>query len=83
MGTFIAPSYIFQIRARCFVNIERLCPLLLKRLVWGFGDGSTLETTKTSLGILGSVICWENYMPMIRMAMYDQGNTIILHSNCR
>ena len=48
-------------------------PTAAERLVWGFGDGSTLETIKTNLGILGSVICWENYMPMIRMAMYDQG----------
>ena len=41
--------------------------------VWGFGDGSTLDTATTNLGIVGSVICWENYMPMMRMAMYDQG----------
>ena len=48
-------------------------PTAAERLVWGFGDGSTLQTTKTRLGVLGSVICWENYMPMMRMSMYDQG----------
>ncbi len=48
-------------------------PTAAERLVWGFGDGSTLQTAKTRLGVLGSVICWENYMPMMRMAMYNQG----------
>lgn len=52
---------------------RKIMPTAAERLVWGFGDGSTLEANKTSLGILGSVICWENYMPMMRMAMYDQG----------
>ena len=52
---------------------RKVMPTALERLVWGFGDGSTLETVKTRLGVLGSVICWENYMPMMRMSMYDQG----------
>lgn len=52
---------------------RKVMPTAAERLVWGFGDGSTLETAKTRLGVLGSVICWENYMPMMRMAMYDQG----------
>ena len=52
---------------------RKVMPTAAERLVWGFGDGSTLETAKTRLGVLGSVICWENYMPMMRMSMYDQG----------
>ena len=52
---------------------RKVMPTAAERLVWGFGDGSTLETVKTRLGVLGSVICWENYMPMMRMSMYDQG----------
>ena len=44
-----------------------------ERLVWGFGDGSTLPVYDTSLGKLGAVICWENYMPLMRMAMYSKG----------
>ena len=52
---------------------RKVMPTAAERLVWGFGDGSTLQTTKTRLGVLGSVICWENYMPMMRMSMYDQG----------
>ena len=45
----------------------------MERLVWGFGDGSTLPVADTELGRVGAVICWENYMPMLRMAMYAKG----------
>ena len=44
-----------------------------ERLGWGFGDGSTLPVYDTPLGKLGSVICWENYMPLLRAAMYGKG----------
>ena len=49
---------------------RKLMPTALERLVWGFGDGSTLQAVDTPWGRLGAVICWENYMPMLRMAMY-------------
>lgn len=52
---------------------RKLMPTALERLVWGFGDGSTLSVVDSALGRFGSVICWENYMPMLRMAMYAQG----------
>lgn len=48
-------------------------PTGAERLVWGFGDGSTMPSFDTDIGNLGAVICWENYMPMMRMAMYGQG----------
>ena len=51
---------------------RKLMPTALERLVWGFGDGSTLKTIDTPYGKLGAVICWENYMPALRMAMYQQ-----------
>jgi nitrilase len=38
-----------------------------------FGDGSTLTTVETAVGRAGAAICWENYMPMLRMAMYSKG----------
>jgi nitrilase len=52
---------------------RKLMPTALERLVWGQGDGSTLTVLDTPLGKLGAVICWENYMPMLRMAMYAKG----------
>jgi nitrilase len=48
-------------------------PTAMERLIWGFGDGSTMPVIDTELGKLGSVICWENYMPMMRMGMYSKG----------
>ncbi len=52
---------------------RKLMPTGAERLIWGFGDGSTLTVIDTALGRVGAVICWENYMPMMRMAMYDKG----------
>ncbi|HEX2493902.1 MAG TPA: carbon-nitrogen hydrolase family protein, partial [Steroidobacter sp.] len=52
---------------------RKVMPTALERLVWGFGDGSTLTVVDSDIGRIGSVICWENYMPMLRMAMYAQG----------
>ncbi|AJP70793.1 carbon-nitrogen hydrolase family protein [Sphingomonas hengshuiensis] len=52
---------------------RKLMPTGAERLIWGFGDGSTMPVFETSLGRIGAVICWENYMPMLRMAMYDKG----------
>src|SRR3546814_13444603 len=47
-------------------------PTGAERLIWGFGDGSTMPVFDTSLGRIGAVICWENYMPALRLAMYDK-----------
>lgn len=55
---------------------RKLMPTGAERLIWGFGDGSTMPVFDTPLGRIGAVICWENYMPMMRMAMYDQGITL-------
>lgn len=55
---------------------RKLMPTAGERLIWGFGDGSTMQAFQTSLGIIGAVICWENYMPMLRMHMYNQGVSI-------
>lgn len=55
---------------------RKLMPTGSERLVWGFGDGSTLDTMDTSVGRVGSVICWENYMPLMRQAMYAKGTQI-------
>ncbi len=49
---------------------RKLMPTALERMIWGFGDGSTLTAVDSPFGRIGSVICWENYMPMLRMAMY-------------
>jgi len=52
---------------------RKLMPTAAERNIWGFGDGSTLPVFDTPLGRIGAVICWENYMPLLRMAMYAKG----------
>jgi nitrilase len=49
---------------------RKLVPTAAERVVWGCGDGSTLPVFDSRLGRLGAVICWENYMPLLRTAMY-------------
>lgn len=51
---------------------RKLMPTALERMIWGFGDGSTLTAVDSPYGRIGSVICWKNYMPMLRMAMYSK-----------
>lgn len=55
---------------------RKLMPTAAERLIWGFGDGSTLPVFETEIGTIGAVICWENYMPALRMHMYSQGVTL-------
>lgn len=57
---------------------RKLVPTGAERLVWAQGDGSTLEAFDTPLGKLGGLICWENYMPLARYAMYAWGTQIYL-----
>jgi len=57
---------------------RKLKPTAAERLVWGEGDGSTLCTFDTEIGRIGGLICWENYMPLARMAMYNKGVEIYL-----
>jgi len=52
---------------------RKIMPTASERLVWGFGDGSTMPVFDTPLGNIGAVICWENYLPLMRAAMYAKG----------
>jgi nitrilase len=52
---------------------RKLMPTAMERLIWGFGDGSTLPVIETGFGRMGAVICWENYMPLLRAAMFAKG----------
>ena len=72
-GTLYCTVLFFSPDGRLMGKHRKLMPTGTERLVWGFGDGSTLYVFDTPLGKIGSVICWENYMPMLRMHMYSQG----------
>jgi len=52
---------------------RKLMPTAAERLIWGFGDGSTMPVVDTDVGRLGAAICWENYMPLYRTTLYRKG----------
>lgn len=64
---------------------RKIKPTAAERVIWGEGDGSDLNVLETPLGKIGGLICWENYMPLARMALYQQGLEIYLAptADCR
>src|SRR3954452_2385535 len=59
---------------------RKLVPTNHERLVWGQGDGRGLEAVETGFGRIGGLICWENYMPLARVALYESGVEIYIAS---
>jgi nitrilase len=60
---------------------RKMVPTFAERVFWGAGDGTTLRTIETPQGIVGGLICWENYMPLARATLYAQGVQIHLAPN--
>ncbi|MCB0490215.1 MAG: carbon-nitrogen hydrolase family protein [Cyclobacteriaceae bacterium] len=52
---------------------RKIKPTAAERILWGEGDGQDLTVHKTELGSVGGLVCWENYMPLARTALYQQG----------
>lgn len=71
-GTCYCTVLFFGPDGRLLGKHRKLMPTALERMIWGFGDGSTLTAVDSPYGPIGAVICWENYMPMLRMAMYSK-----------
>lgn len=57
---------------------RKLMPTNPERMVWGFGDGHGLNVINTPVGRIGSLVCWENYMPLARYSLYSQGVEIYI-----
>ncbi len=55
---------------------RKLMPTAMERIIWGNGDGSTMELANTDIGKVSVAICWENYMPLYRAHLYAQGTQI-------
>ena len=72
LGTCYCTVLFFGADGRLLGKHRKLMPTAMERTIWGFGDGSTLTVVDSPYGRIGSVICWENYMPMLRMAMYSK-----------
>lgn len=72
-GTIYCTALIFGPDGQILGKHRKLMPTAMERVIWGTGDGSMLPVVSTPLGNIGSVICWENYMPLLRTAMYAKG----------
>ena len=65
---------------RLALHHRKLVPTNHERMVWGQGDGGGLRALQTSLGRIGGLICWENYMPLARFSLYESGVEIYIAS---
>jgi len=77
-GATVFNSLLFiDEQGRILGKRRKLMPTGAERLMWAQGDGTTLQVFDTSVGRLGGLICWENYMPLARQAFYSQGVQIL------
>jgi nitrilase len=72
-GTLYCTVLFFAADGAYLGKHRKIMPTGSERLVWGFGDGSTFPFYDTPLGKVGAVICWENYLPLMRATMYAKG----------
>jgi nitrilase len=72
-GTLYCTALIFAPDGSLIGKHRKLMPTAMERVIWGAGDGSTMPVLATNIGKVGAVICWENYMPLLRTAMYAKG----------
>ncbi|MFY0592969.1 carbon-nitrogen hydrolase family protein [Roseivirga sp.] len=77
-GTLYCSMFYFGPNGDFLGKHRKIKPTAQERVIWGEDNGSTLSSFDTSIGKMGGLICWENYMPMARMAMYQQGIQVYL-----
>ena len=77
-GTLYCTTLYFNPDGELVGKHRKIKPTAAERLIWGEGDGSTLTVIDTEYGKVGGLICWENYMPLARMAMYSKGVELYL-----
>ena len=79
-GTLYNSNAIFEPDGSCKVH-RKLKPTGSERVVWGDADKGYFPVTSTPWGPIGSLICWESYMPLARVALYQKGITIYISPN--
>lgn len=77
-GTLFCSLLYFSPEGRLLHRHRKIKPTAAERIVWGEGQGDDLQVLNTPVGRVGGLICWENYMPLARMALYEQDIHIYL-----
>lgn len=72
-GTLYCAALSFSAGGRLIGKRRKLMPTAAERVIWGQGDGSSLDSVQFAFGRASAMICWENFMPMARMSQYAQG----------
>ncbi|GLI28514.1 nitrilase [Agromyces rhizosphaerae] len=71
-GTIFNSVAIIDADGTILNNHRKVMPTFPERMVWGFGDASTIRVVETAVGRVGALLCWENLMPLARYALYAQ-----------
>lgn len=77
-GSLHCALWYFDKEGHLIGKHRKLKPTGLERYIWAESDGSTLVSFDSEIGKIGGLICWENYMPLARMSMYQRGVEIYL-----
>lgn len=77
-GTLYCSLLYYSPEGKLVQKHRKLKPTAAERIIWGEGDGSDLQAVDTPFGKIGGLICWENYMPLARLNLYQQGVEIYL-----
>ena len=77
-GTLYNTLLVFDSEGQLVLTHRKLMPTNHECLVWGLGDGHGLETVDMGFGRVGGLICWENFMPLARAALYERGLDVYL-----
>jgi nitrilase len=77
-GSLYCTTLYFNEQGELVGKHRKLKPTAAERIIWGEGDGSDLEVYESNFGSISGLICWENYMPLARTYLYEQGVQIYL-----
>jgi len=80
-GTLYNSNLIFSPEGKLVSAHRKLKPTGSERLVWGDADRGYFPVVDTPFGVMGSLICWESYMPLARVALYEKGVSIYISPN--
>jgi predicted amidohydrolase len=75
-GTLFNTMLTFDANGKLMNAHRKIMPTYTERLVWGKGDGKSLQAVDTAAGRVGGLICWEHWMPLARQAMHEAGEEI-------
>lgn len=80
-GTLYCSNMIFSPEGKLLCNHRKLKPTGAERLVWGDANRDYFPVVESPWGNMGALICWENYMPLARVALYQKGVSLYLCPN--